>query len=56
MFSLNIYDIRLDTSFFLFFIVDRGHPRKKLNPGVIRNPTDLDVVLEAFQEFVTQYK
>ncbi|XP_053361645.1 centromere protein U [Clarias gariepinus] len=35
---------------------DRGHPRKKLNPGVMRNPTDLDVVLEAFQEFVTQYR
>ncbi|KAF5899069.1 centromere protein U, partial [Clarias magur] len=35
---------------------DRGPPRKKQNPGGMRNPTDLDVVLEAFQEFVMQYK
>ncbi|XP_053538333.1 centromere protein U isoform X2 [Ictalurus punctatus] len=35
---------------------DRGNPSKKQKPGGVRNPIALDVVLEAFQEFVTQYK
>ncbi|XP_026773906.3 centromere protein U [Pangasianodon hypophthalmus] len=35
---------------------DSGNPSKKQKPGGGRNPTDLDVVLEAFQEFVMQYK
>ncbi|XP_060741850.1 centromere protein U isoform X2 [Tachysurus vachellii] len=36
--------------------LDNGIPSKKQKPGVGRNPIALDVVLEAFQEFVTQYK
>ncbi|MCJ8734146.1 hypothetical protein PDJAM_G00231950 [Pangasius djambal] len=35
---------------------DSGNPSKKQKPGGGRNPTDLDVVLEAFREFVMQYK
>ncbi|KAK3535937.1 hypothetical protein QTP70_021236 [Hemibagrus guttatus] len=35
---------------------DNGNPSKKQKPEVGRNPIALDVVLEAFQEFVTQYK
>lgn len=35
---------------------DSGNPSKKQKPGGVRNPIALDVVLEAFQEFVTQYK
>lgn len=38
------------------FSVTDANSSKKQKPGVVRNPTDLDVVLEAFQEFVTQYK
>lgn len=33
---------------------DRAGPSKR--PRDLRNPTDLDVVLDAFQEFVTEYK
>ncbi|KAI5620666.1 centromere protein U isoform X1 [Silurus asotus] len=35
---------------------DSHNPRKKQKPGSVRNPSDFDVVLEAFQEFVAQYK
>ncbi|XP_053486534.1 centromere protein U isoform X2 [Ictalurus furcatus] len=35
---------------------DCGNPSKKQKPGGVKNPIALDVVLEAFQEFVTQYK
>ncbi|TTG17229.1 Centromere protein U [Bagarius yarrelli] len=35
---------------------DSGNPSKKPKPGGGRNPTALDVVSEAFQEFVSQYK
>lgn len=40
----------------LLSVTERGNPSKKPKHGGVRNPIDLDVVLEAFQEFVTQYK
>ncbi|XP_060783882.1 centromere protein U [Neoarius graeffei] len=33
-----------------------AYPNEKRKPGGVRKPTDFTVVLEAFQEFVTQYK
>lgn len=38
----------------LFVCVERAGPSKKARD--LRSPSDLDVVLDAFQEFVRQYK
>ncbi|XP_037396332.1 centromere protein U isoform X1 [Pygocentrus nattereri] len=35
---------------------DNGNQRKRQKHETVKNPIDLDVVLEAFQEFVTHYK
>ncbi|XP_076879061.1 uncharacterized protein cenpu [Brachyhypopomus gauderio] len=35
---------------------DRGNLGKKLKRGAVRNPIDLEVILEAFQHFVSEYK
>lgn len=35
---------------------DGGNLRKKQKHGAVKNPIDLDIVLEAFQDFVAQYK
>ncbi|XP_072519355.1 uncharacterized protein cenpu [Salminus brasiliensis] len=32
------------------------HKKQKREKGAVKNPIDLDIVLEAFQDFVTQYK